>query len=101
MMEIRTQTQAGTVAEGAAAPPAYEVHRYPADGTSLEGHDYGQDAHVHTADTLGDAREWIADRIDLALDDARWPGERGDVEAYHQSGEYGCGGYAIRRAEDV
>lgn len=67
----------------------YAVVRYDGDG--------GSNMEQVTDGSLEWCREYIASRIDGTLDANRWEGlpEDGDIEAYHESAEEGCGGYTI------
>jgi len=89
----------------------YEAYRYAADGHAGEP----GDGEIIATGTLAHCREQIAMLLgaphaegfarDLTvLDGHRWSGlqddEAGkdDIEAYHESDEEGCGGWAIRPA---
>ncbi len=85
----------------------YEACRYAADGHGgersclrLDGDrvvDCGGDGEVIASGTLEHCRAIIASLTTYAtLEDARWSGTDGDIEAYHESDEEGCGGWAIR-----
>lgn len=70
----------------------FQAYRYAADG-----HAGGEgDGEVIATGTLEECRAAIAERINGDLADMRWHGSDGDVDAYHESDEEGCGGYAIR-----
>ncbi|HEY8343332.1 MAG TPA: hypothetical protein VIK75_10140 [Calditerricola sp.] len=75
----------------------YEVRYYAPDG-----HGTPADDTVITVGTLEECRREIRDMIGAYYDDpgCKWDGLDGDVEAYHESAEEGCGGYAIRPVSD-
>jgi hypothetical protein len=80
----------------------YEIIRYAADGHAGEP---GDGACVQVAETLDEARAWIRDRI--GGDYGRWTpdpnpdGPDSNREAWHESADYGCGGYVIRSTAGV
>jgi hypothetical protein len=79
----------------------YEIIRYAADGHAGEP---GDGACEQVAETLDEARAWIRDRI--GGDHGRWippdPDHDGTIiEAWHESADYGCGGYVIRSTAGV
>lgn len=76
------------------ADQTYVAIRYAADGHAGEA----GDGAIIAQGTLDECREDIAARIGGTLDATRWDGlqEEGDIEAYHESFEEGCGGYVIR-----
>ena len=80
----------------------YRAYRYAADGHAGEP---GDGATLYIG-SLDECRAVIAKRIDGPLNDARWSGSEADwddmgapadVEAYSESQEEGCGGWAIHR----
>lgn len=71
----------------------YEAYRYAADGHAGEQ----GDGEIIATGTLTECRTAIWMEIGEAA--ALWSGTDDDVEAYHDSDGEGCGGYAIRRAE--
>lgn len=78
----------------------YEAVRYAADGHSGEINPTGDsDNEVICTGTLEECRDAISQRIGQ-MDGRRWDGGDNDVEAYHDSDEEGCGGYAIRKMGD-
>lgn len=72
----------------------YEAYRYAADGHAGEE----GDGRIIATGTLEDCREAVAQMIGGTMDAMRWGGSDDDVEAYHESDDEGCGGYAIRIA---
>lgn len=75
----------------------YEAVRYAADGCAGEVNPVGDsDNEVICTGTLEECRDAISQRVGQ-MDDRRWDGGDNDVEAYHESDEEGCGGYAIRK----
>lgn len=73
------------------APVAYEAYRYAADGHAGEQ----GDGEVIMRGTLDECRGAVLERT---TDFRCWDGTEGDIEAYHESDEEGCGGWAIRPA---
>ena len=83
----------------AAAATTYEAVRYAADGHQGEVVPYGDsDNEVIWSGDLEECRNAIAKRIGQ-MDSRRWDGGNDDIEAYHDSEDEGCGGYAIRRVD--
>jgi hypothetical protein len=77
----------------------YEAYRYAADGHGGENVPGGDsDGEVICCGDLEDCRNAVDRRIGQ-MDKRRWSGTNDDVEAYHDSDEEGCGGYAIRRVD--
>jgi hypothetical protein len=84
----------------------YEAIRYAADGHAGEQDPTDPmmgDGAVLCRGSLDECRAAIAAR-GVDLDRCRWDGDFGpcgpeSVEAYHESGGEGCGGWAIRRAQ--
>jgi hypothetical protein len=79
--------------------PVYEAYRYAADGHAGEldpADPEMSDGAVLVRGTLEECRRAVARRIATSLETARWRGLDGDVEAYHESDQEGCGGWAIR-----
>lgn len=80
---------------------AYEAYRVAADGMAGEQVPGGDDdGAVIATGTIEECREAIEHRLGadnmLGL---QWAGGEGDVEAYYDSEDEGCGGYHIRPAE--
>lgn len=81
----------------------YEVIRYAADGHPGEVDVldpwYTEEA-VAFRGTLAECRQAIADHLapGYTLAEARWDGLDGDLEAYYESPQEGCGAWAIRAA---
>ena len=74
--------------------PAYEIVRYAADGHAGEP---GDGDVLTIVRTLAEAREWIREQHGEL---ERWAGMDDDIEAYHESADEGCGGWAIRLEDD-
>jgi hypothetical protein len=75
----------------------YQAVRYAADGCAGEQVPYGDsDNEVICTGDLEDCRTAISQRVGQ-MDKRCWSGGDDDLEAYHDSDEEGCGGYAIRR----
>lgn len=85
----------------------YSVTYYAPDGSAggVSVGPHQEDAGERLAEdvTLDEARTIIERRLagHIDPDDARWGGlsEHGDIEAYHESADEGCGGYAIRTGD--
>jgi len=75
------------------AKQQYAAVRYAADGHAGEQ----GDGEVIARGSIEDCRQAIALRIRGSLDAMRWSGtdSNGDIEAYCESDEEGCGGYAV------
>ena len=87
----------------------YEAVRYAAEGCQGEVVPGGDsDGDVIATGSIEECREAIAERVGAhRMAGLRWGGmsedwdgngATGDVEAYHESDEDGCGGWAIRLA---
>lgn len=72
----------------------YEAYRYAADGHA----DEPGDGEVIATGTLEECRSAIFSRLHGYSTGWYWSGTAGDVEAYHESADEGCGGWAIRPA---
>jgi len=77
----------------------YEAYRYAADGHAGE---LGDGEIVETG-TLDECRAAVSVALESVgwrggFASQRWDGDDDDVEAYHESDEEGCGGWAIRPA---
>lgn len=76
---------------------SYDLIRYAADGHAGEQ----GDGDVVATGTLEECRAAVADLVDGPVQAMRWGGTDDDVEAYHESMDEGCGGWAIRPAVDT
>lgn len=75
----------------------FEVYRYAADG---RGGEVG-DGRIIATGTLDECREAIRAAGPVGILGRRWAGTGDDSEAYHESRREGCGGWAIRPAEEA
>lgn len=81
----------------------YEAIRYAADGHAGEASVWEgyTDGEVVERGTLEAVRTAVAQCLPEgrpSMDRLRWSGADGDVEAYHESDDEGCGGWVIRPA---
>jgi|GEM_PF-5011614 len=78
----------------------FEAVRYAADGHAGEQDPIPgrTDGEIVARGTLAECVERIAALCGHGWSGRCWPGTGDDVEAYHESADEGCGGWAIRRA---